>query len=193
MKPFSALIIFIWFCSSCKETTPITYQDAIDDCWEVVRQENLKDTSAYDGLTKDCVMGSLIPEINSNTTSGLKIDKNYFAGKPGLINFWFEACVACVAEIPHLNQLVDSLGTDRFYFLTIGRDPLEQIEVFLADHPWKFDHIVNGKDLLKSSFQNPFAYPNSFLINRDGKIVQSYGFITENILHEVISDLKSLL
>jgi thiol-disulfide isomerase/thioredoxin len=192
MKTQCIVILLILLYASCSDTNPVTYQTAIDNCIEVVKKKVQKDSTILGIISRDCVIGCTIPEINSTTTSGIKVDQTYFVGKPGLINFWFEACPPCIEEIPYLNQLVDSLGTDRYYFLTIGKDSKEQIEEFLAEHPWKFDHVINGKDLLKTSFQNPFGFPLTLMVDRDGKIVQSLGHITEKNLNEVISDLKSL-
>lgn len=193
MKTHCIFIILILLCVSCSEINPANYQAAIDNCIEVVKKEIQKDTTKIGFVPRDCVIGYSIPEINTFTTSGKEVNKSYFSGRPGLINFWFEACPPCVEEIPYLNQLVDSLGTDRVYYLTIGKDSKAEIESFLLDHPWKFDHIVNGKDLIRGSFQNPFGYPLTFLIDRDGKIVQSISHITEQNVNEVISDVRSLL
>ncbi len=193
MENHFTLVILVLLSAACSRKAPVTYQTAIDNCIEAVKKEIQKDTTLIGFIPKDCVIGCSIPEIKTFTTSGNKVDRSYFSGKPGLINFWFEACPPCVEEIPHLNQLVDSLGTNDFYFLTIGKDSKEEIESFLLDHPWKFDHVVNGKDLLRGSFQNPFGYPASFLVDREGKIVQTLGHISEKNLNEVIADLKSLL
>lgn len=193
MKNYGILIILGLLSVACSKKAPVPYQTAIDNCIEVVKKEIQKDTTLIGFIPRDCVIGCSIPEIKTFTISGKKVDNSYFSGRPGLINFWFEACPPCVEEIPYLNQLVDSLDTERIFYLTIGKDSKEEIESFLLDHPWKFDHIVNGKDLLRGSFQNPFGYPASFLVDREGKIVQTLGHISEKNVNEVIADLKSLL
>ena len=184
------LIVSFWSCLG-KENT--TYKEGLLKCQEDTK---VRQTQSPNGMAinrRECIIGCKIPELSSQTITGKIVDKNYFKGKSGIINFWFEGCPACVKEIPDLNDLVDKFGREDFYYLAIGRDSKEDIISFLEDHPWKFDQIVNGSDLLYDKFENIWGYPTTLVVDKNGVIVYSVGRIFENNKQEIIESIQTLL
>ncbi|PIB23236.1 hypothetical protein BFP76_09480 [Amylibacter kogurei] len=55
-----------------------------------------------------------------------------FIGKTIVLNFWATWCAPCVAEMPSLDKLQATLGSDEFKVITVaaGRNPLPMIEKF---------------------------------------------------------------
>ena len=89
------------------------------------------------------------------------------------MNFWFANCAPCVAEVPGLNQLVKTYGKEKLRYLAISSDSQEDVAAFLKDHEWDFDHVGNGKSLIKDVFHLAWGYPTTFLVDQNGIIVKS--------------------
>jgi peroxiredoxin len=185
-------LIFLLAMSSCKNNTPeISYQSArmaCDDASKKFYSEN-----SYGKLFRpDCMIGASIPDSLGRTLSGENIDDDYFKNKITLINFWFESCPGCVAEIPALNNLVEQLGQKEFNYLGVGRETDEDIHLFLGKHPWKFEQLSNGKYWIENVFKPMWGYPMTMVVNEDGKIVSIWHGIHERNYDQFVGQLDSL-
>ena len=174
------LVIIGLFCVGCSTKMPNTYEEGIKKCEEQRDSMQLINPKIILISHFDCLVGSKIPSIKSRSLTGKEIDSKYFSGKSGVINFWFEGCPPCVAEIPILNRIVDSLGQEEYFYLAIGRDDKIDILSFLQTHPWKFDQVENGKELIESVFKLPWGYPISLIVDKNGVITHVEGGINEN-------------
>lgn len=61
-----------------------------------------------------------------------KMDWASLRGKVVVLEYWATWCSPCVASLPHLNQLVESLDPAKFVFLSIDDEDAKDIERFLA-------------------------------------------------------------
>ncbi|HEX5112016.1 MAG TPA: TlpA disulfide reductase family protein [Saprospiraceae bacterium] len=188
-----SLTILLISVSSCSYKKDNTYQDGLRSCREKVAQYQIKHPNTPALSAREDIIGYKIPELNTQTINGQKIDQKYFKGKFGIINFWFEGCPPCVKEIPDLNEMADKFGNDNLYYLAIGRDTKEDILLFLQDHPWKFDQIVNGTEVLDGIFENIWGYPTTLIVDRNGVIVYAVGGIYEKNKPEVFGMIESLI
>jgi thiol-disulfide isomerase/thioredoxin len=192
IKSFSLAILIISL-SSCADETNNTYEEGIKKCREKI-EENQKQHPTMIALSaRESIIGYKIPELITQTITGQKVDKKYFKGKFGIINFWFEGCPPCVKEIPDLNDIVDKFGKEKFYYLAIGRDSKDDILLFLKEHPWKFDQIVNGSEVLDRSFENIWGFPTTLIVSKEGVIKYSFGGIYEKNKQEVFDKIESLI
>ena len=188
---FHSLII-LCICLACSTKVAHTYEEGLRKCAELRDSTLINHPNIIMVTSRNCIVGSSIPEIKAQTLSGNKIDASYFSGRAGIINFWFESCPPCVAEIPYLNKMVESYGREKFFYLAIGRDSKEDIISFLDEHPWSFDQIENGKVLTDSTFRLTWGYPTSFIINKDGIITHSFGGLNEKNEKEIFDIFKTL-
>jgi thiol-disulfide isomerase/thioredoxin len=88
-------------------------------------------------------------------------------GKIILINFWSTTCGPCIAEMPYLNRMVDSLRNGPFEFVAFTQDSLKKVKKFLLTHPFKYNVVV-------SSFADELgirAYPTHIIIDASGKVI----------------------
>lgn len=90
-------------------------------------------------------------------------------GKAVVIEFWATWCAPCVAEIPHLNRLVDQFKDRPIQFLSITDEEPAVVEKFLAKRSisgWV------GFDKKRSSFKayGVHGIPHTVLIDAGGKI-----------------------
>jgi len=96
-----------------------------------------------------------------------------FRGKPVLLNFWATWCPPCVEEIPSLVALQSQVG-DRIVILTVSMDVDKS-----AYDSFRQKHMpglltVRDPDHKSSALYGTFAYPETFLIDRDGKIQRKF-------------------
>ncbi|MGO8934119.1 MAG: redoxin domain-containing protein [Terracidiphilus sp.] len=64
--------------------------------------------------------------------AGSRIDWAALKGKVVVLEFWATWCSPCVASLPHLNQLVESLDPAKFQFISIDDEDPKAVETFLA-------------------------------------------------------------
>jgi cytochrome c biogenesis protein CcmG/thiol:disulfide interchange protein DsbE len=96
-----------------------------------------------------------------------------FRGKPVLLNFWATWCPPCVEEIPSLVALQREMG-DRLVILTVSMDvDKSAYDAFRKRHmPGLL--TVRDPDHKSSTIYGTFAYPESFVIDRNGKIQRKF-------------------
>lgn len=155
----------------------IEYADTLKQC-----NDKLAETGRIDiALSPECVVGSVFPRFECTTINDQKIDAAYFKGKVSIVNFWFENCAPCVAEVPGFNQLVKTYGKDKLRYLAISSDSQENVATFLKQHEWDFDHVGDGKSLIKDVFQLAWGYPTTFLVDQNGIIVKNISGGTSDV------------
>lgn len=191
MKYIQLLILVVIFhaCSSEKDNS---YEEGINRCENRLKELRMENPDKLIGIRPDCLIGYKIPDFVTQTIAGQKIDIGYFKDKSGIINFWFEGCPPCVAEIPFLNKIVDSIGIGSYFYLGIGKDSKEDISAFLTSNPWKFDQVENGNELIDSTFKMQWGYPTNFIVNTEGIITHVFRSVNENNLDEVLNTVKSV-
>jgi thiol-disulfide isomerase/thioredoxin len=64
--------------------------------------------------------------------SGARADWASLKGKVVVLEFWATWCSPCVASLPHLNQLVESLDPAKFQFISIDDEEQKAIQTFLT-------------------------------------------------------------
>lgn len=162
------LIAFTTF--SCKQTKVLTYQQGKDKCKRMLAETKIESREDYVAYI-NCIVDAQIPDFLATTINGKHITKTQLIGKITIINFWFIGCAACEAEIPGFNAIVEKYGTDNINYITIGKDNTHDIKEFLQTHPWNFEHIADGGELIDNNFQINFGFPATFVLNKNAKIV----------------------
>ena len=117
------------------------------------------------------IIGAQLPDFTDTTITGKVIDSKFFSGKVSVINFWFEGCKPCEAEMPGLNKLVEKYKSDATNFIAIGLNSPEDIREFLSRKPFHFDHIAYGKPIIEGKFKHRWGYPMTIIADKDLKII----------------------
>ena len=80
--------------------------------------------------------GTAAPSLDSlellQSPSGAKADWASLKGKVVVLEFWATWCSPCVASLPHLNQLVESLDPAKFQFISIDDEDMTAVKTFLT-------------------------------------------------------------
>ena len=138
----------------------------------------------------------VLPRIPGGEAVSLREAGNWPASGDGsegrvmLVDLWATWCVPCVAELPHLQELSESLPEEDFLMLGIVLESGDAGDVapFLTEHALTYPNVM-GSDEARDSFGPFLGYPTKYLIGRDGKVVKRYLGAVGDILNEEINRL----
>jgi len=119
-----------------------------------------KDLPSFNGLT-----------INKKPFSSIDL-KNQIV----VINFWFEKCPPCIAEMPELNNLVAKYGKKAVRFIGITHDSPATARRFQKRNGYKYEIVSLSKNEI-SRLNINHGFPSNVLVGKDGKII----YATANI------------
>ncbi len=174
MKLFKAFCLLLTLIA-CRPEPVIDYATAFRNCSiDTIRMTGPNDTMFFYQPEIEGLIGAQLPDFVATSLDGKTIDKNYFAGKVSVINFWFEGCHACELEMPVFNKLVDRYKDQDLNFLAIGRNSPDDIKDFLLRKPFNFDHIGYGEPIIMDTFKSAWGYPLTFVANKDMMIVSIF-------------------
>jgi len=110
------------------------------------------------------------------TLKGVQDGKEYslsqFQGKVVLINFFTFICGPCRQEMPHLSQIYQELQGQGFQTLGIGLASTPQQLKQLASQLGLGYPVLEGNDAVSKAFGGVELVPLTFIIDRQGNIVQ---------------------
>jgi thiol-disulfide isomerase/thioredoxin len=117
-------------------------------------------------------IGSTAPDFT--VSDGQKtIQLSQFRGKPVLLNFWATWCPPCVQEVPDLVGLQHQLG-DKVIILAVSMDEDEAAYKAFTAKNMPGMLTARDPDHKSSAEYGTFAYPESFLIDKNGKIQRKF-------------------
>jgi peroxiredoxin len=95
-------------------------------------------------------------------------------GRVVLLNFWATWCKPCEEEMPAMERLHQALAGSPFDLLAVSVDSGEQeVRAFRDRLGLSFPILLDPQKQVSKRYQT-FRYPESFLIGRDGVIVERY-------------------
>jgi peroxiredoxin len=122
----------------------------------------------------DEIIGQEAPAFTLNDLEGKPISIKDYKGKVVFINFWATWCPPCKEEIPSLNKLHKKYSGKDFAVIGISTDDSKKAIVkFLKKH--KVDFVIpHDKDGKIMREYKVFSLPTSFLIDKQGKIIEKF-------------------
>jgi thiol-disulfide isomerase/thioredoxin len=120
------------------------------------------------------------PDLIGSDLAGNKVQLSALKGKVVVLNFWNIGCGPCIAEMPHLNKLVEKYRTnDKVVFLAVTPDRTEKLRSFFSKR--QFDYtVVNNAAVAGESF-NINTLPTHIVIDKNGRIIHRSVGASENI------------
>jgi thiol-disulfide isomerase/thioredoxin len=122
-----------------------------------------------------------VSDFTVRDLDGRAISSASLRGKVTLINFWATWCGPCRAEIPDLVALQQKYK-DTLQIIGISQDeaPGDVVRRFAAEHKVNYPIVMMTPELEKL-FPGIVALPTSFVLDRDGRIVQKHvGMLTSS-------------
>ena len=105
---------------------------------------------------------------------GKAISTESLRGKVVLVNFWATWCPPCRAEIPDLVALQAKYG-DKLQIIGVSQDEgsVDVVKAFATQHQMNYPIVMMTPEL-DTAFPGISALPTSFVIDRDGRVVQRH-------------------
>ena len=121
------------------------------------------------------------PSVTFQTLDGRSVSLAQYRGKVVLLNFWGTWCGVCRSEIPDLIKLQKEYGNLGFTVLGIAmEDKKSDVVSYVAKPQFHIDGqqvamnypVMLGGDEVAAKFGGFLGYPNSFVISKDGEVVE---------------------
>jgi peroxiredoxin len=148
-------------------------------------------------LIAGCNVGSHPPRIGNAapdftiTDSQRTVSLNQFRGKPVVLNFWATWCPPCIEEMPSLVQLQKQLG-EKVTILAVSEDADDgAYKQFVRDHNVDLLTVRDTRQKTNEVY-GTFKFPETFIIDRDGKIVRKFVGATNWTAPDVVQYLNKL-
>jgi DsbE subfamily thiol:disulfide oxidoreductase len=127
--------------------------------------------SGLSGSAPAALRGKQAPDFELASLDGKTVRLADFRGKAVLLNFWATWCGPCRIEMPWFAGLQDQYGSQGFQIVAVALDDNADNSVAKfakevgANYP-----VLLGKDAVGDAY-GVDAMPQTFYLNRDGKIV----------------------
>jgi thiol-disulfide isomerase/thioredoxin len=114
----------------------------------------------------------IAPDFSLESIEGPAMHLSDFRGKAVLLNFWATWCGPCKIEMPWFVDLQKQYGPQGLQIVGVAMDDAskEDIAKFAKDMGVNYPILI-GKDAVGDQYGGVPALPETFLIGRDGKIV----------------------
>lgn|SRR5208282_417508 len=114
----------------------------------------------------------LAPDFSLQALDGTTVRLSDLRGKAVLLNFWATWCGPCKIEMPWFVDLQNQYGSQGLQIVGVAMDDAskEDIGKFAKDMGVNYPILI-GKEAVGDQYGGVPALPESFLISRDGKIV----------------------
>jgi thiol-disulfide isomerase/thioredoxin len=114
--------------------------------------------------------GSRYPSFNIGY-EGKALNSDNLRGKIIWINFWFEACRPCIAEMPAIQEIVEKYAADPdFVFLSMTWENKAAINRVKVKLPMSYP-VVSISDEEAERLNGGLGYPTNIIIDREGKVI----------------------
>ena len=134
-----------------------------------------------------------VPDVTMETLDGRSISMADQQGKVVLVNFWATWCGPCREEIPFLVRLAERYP-DHLTVIGVSEDhgSPDAVAAFAAQYGVNYPIVMSTPEI-KRAFPGVFALPTSFVVDPEGRIMESHvGLISPVILEQETRYLTSL-
>ncbi len=146
--------------------------------------------SLHDNVVK---AGDKAPAFSLQADNGKTITARDFGGKLLLLNFWASWCAPCVDEVPAMDQMARELGPKGLVVLAISQDEdPSAYKQFLDRNPVSFMTVRDPSKKVQLRYGTTLI-PESYLIDRDGKVIEKFVSSQNWASPRMIQHVQSLL
>lgn len=125
-------------------------------------------------LDSDKIINSKAPDFALKDLTGKTVSLSALKGKVVLLNFFATWCPPCRAEMPALNKLRHALKTRGLEVVAVSTDrSINDIKDFLEKNRVDFPILFDADRNVAKQYR-VFSMPTTFLINRNGIIVEKF-------------------
>ncbi len=131
------------------------------------------------------------PEFSLRSVSGKEVKLSDYKGKVVIVDFWATWCPPCRKGIPDLIDLQKKYK-DNLVIIGIsvdGTNTINDVKPFVKDQGINYPIVFTSEKVI-NDFGGIEAIPTSFIIDKDGNIVDSHvGLVPKDVLSNKIETL----
>lgn len=148
----------------------------------------------YDSIHETViVVGDTAPSFSITTDSGRAVSVSSYGGRMLVLNFWASWCQPCVQEIPSLHQFQRRFEKSGVVVLAVSVDKDEKAyKTFLSRARVSF-LTARDPDARINAEYGTFRYPETYIIDSRGKVVQKLIGPQDWNDQRMIADMQALL
>jgi cytochrome c biogenesis protein CcmG, thiol:disulfide interchange protein DsbE len=138
-------------------------------------------------------VGDSAPDFTIRADNGRTITNSNFGGRLLVLNFWATWCQPCVEEVPSLDQFARDMADSGVVVLGVSMDSNPKLyRDFLTRSHVSF-MTARDPDAKISQDYGTFKYPESYIIDAKGKVVQKIVGATNWTDGNMVNAVKSFL
>src|SRR4051794_37975451 len=138
-------------------------------------------------------VGDQAPNFSITTASGRTVSVKDFGGKVLVLNFWATWCPPCVQEMPSLNQFAATMKDSGVVVLAVSIDKNEKAYKTFVQRARPAFETAYDPDANISSDYGTYKWPETYVIDRTGKVVQKLISNQEWMDPQIVNSVKALL
>lgn len=137
---------------------------------------------------------AMAPDFTLTDMQGVPVSLSQYRGKVVFLNFWASWCPPCKEEMPSMEALYQRLKKEDFVLLAINVEENGQqaVEQFLKEVPLNFPILLDQTQSVASLYK-VHGLPHTFIIDREGKIVESVTGALDWNAPQVVQYLSTLI
>jgi thiol-disulfide isomerase/thioredoxin len=148
--------------------------------------------SFSESVLKSYTQKQFIPLVLDNL-AGERVSLDQYKDQVVLLNFWSSWCKPCVEEIPSLIRLKNKLDQQNFQIITINVGESKQtIKDFMKRVKFNLPILLDDSGVAVRDW-GVYAYPSSFLLDKNGSIRYAYRGALEWDTPSIIKTISQLL
>lgn len=140
-------------------------------------------------------LNSAAPDFTLVDISGRNVSLSDYKGKVVLLEFWATWCPPCKASVPAMTALYNKYEQKGFVVVGLSMDTdsdaMEKVRQFAALHSIAYPVLLANETTPKQ--YNVMSIPTSFLVGKDGKIVDIFRGYSEDFDKNVSARIEKLL
>ena len=139
--------------------------------------------------------GSAFPTAKlPNLAGGGTTDLSTFKGKVVIYDFWASWCGPCKIELPALNEMYKKYKGKGLVVVGVNMDEKpDDARAFLKEHPVVVPLVADGKAQVLAKQLEIDKMPTSFIVGKDGKVVERHEAYREGDDKKIEAQIKALL
>lgn len=140
------------------------------------------------------LVGCRAPNFIVKTIDGETLTLEQLQGKVVVINFWFESCAPCIAELPALNRLWEEYKSKDVVFIAFGRDDSESIKDFLKRRDFHYLQVSSDYDITQE-YCILAGWPTNMVLDKEGILrkIFSGGYLDERAKIEAYNQMQPIV